>query len=210
MKYSDTRDEKTGKLICANTQLRSLLRRSTNIYACARSHYADMYSSVHAHIHSSPFAGMLIYDLNMASRVYTTKCRKRNDSEIQRQQSGYWFLLCAGRWRKKVSCMREIYPSPWWTDCKQLHMLCSICMLWSMIFHCFSILLKSMIEDQSWGQHLKTLFWTFKDSAPIPSKFSSVHSHGSLMCACAGVCVVSMSVSELVSKWECLLLCLNA
>lgn len=81
------------------------------------------------------------------------KNKSRRDSE--NEQSGYWFPLCAGRWRKKVSCMREIYPLPWWADCKQLHTLYSKWLVWSMVFHCSSLLLKSMIEDQS-KVHIKT------------------------------------------------------
>ncbi len=190
MKHSDTRYEKTGTLICGNTQPRSLLNRSTTIYACARTHYTGIYSTytqlrVHAHIHShsSHFAKVLMYDSNMASRVYTAKWLKEN--EWQRDsESAIWLLILAmcRKVEKKVSCMREIYPSPWWADCKQLHTLYSRCMLWSMIFHCFSILLKKHDRrsikrrtSQNLFEHFEIHLWFILN--PIRLSYSSLCTH---------------------------------
>lgn len=109
--------------------------------------HIDTYSS-NTHSHMLPLLplckGIDIWPKHSIKGIYRKVMGIKNkwqwDSE--KEQSGYWFLLCAGRWRKKVSCMREIFLSPWWTDCKQLHTPYSRCMLWSMIFHHVSLLLK--------------------------------------------------------------------
>lgn len=69
---------------------------------------------------------------------------------------------------------------------------------------------KNMIEDVSKALHLKT----FLNISRLISEFFififwSVHMHGSLMCAWAGVCVVSMSVSASVSKWGGVCFCVK-
>lgn len=103
MKHSDTRYKKTGTLICGNTQPRSPLCRSTNIYACAP--YADTYST-RTQTHAFPLLSFMTRcwltvkhgNKGIHSRVMCMDEKNKNKSK--RSRGGYWLLVCARRWKE--------------------------------------------------------------------------------------------------------------
>ena len=146
-------------------------------------------------------------------RRYTQQSHwKKNkwQRDTESEQSNYWFQVSSEKVEKKVSSMREIYPSPWWADCKQLHKTYSGCMLWLCDFHCISLTLQKQTNkrkhDRRWVKrpashscfehfkiHLRfTLNPVRLDYPPCP--------HIAAQCVVVAVCVVSMSdVSKSVS-----------
>lgn len=100
MKHSDARHKKTGTLMYGNTQLWSRLYRSADV--CAPAH-SPLKRHMHTHVTadmrslSYHFAMVLIYDLKMASRVYTAKClevkARTNGGLIHR--TTIWLLISA-------------------------------------------------------------------------------------------------------------------
>lgn len=56
--------------------------------------------------------------------------RRKKWWRFTKQQFGYWFLLCAERYSKKLCSKGGTRPSPWWADCKQHDILGSGDTLW--------------------------------------------------------------------------------
>lgn len=119
MKHSDTRDEETGTLICSNTQLWSLLCRSTNIYACAHTCCADTCTqSMHSthmckHTHTCPLLSTLLRCWFMSQtrhQGYTQQSDwKKNEWQSDSEMAIDSWNVQEGREKSKL---HERHPTP--------------------------------------------------------------------------------------------------